>query len=122
MAKTDKNTPSAHFLRTISNANISRRSASLVTQLQIGHIPLNGYLKKINKVDQANCPACGTDYESVRHFLLDCPGYAHERWLLEKRLKRRNKNLTMENLLGDAEATIPLTNYIYTSYRFPPNT
>ena len=45
VVKIDKNTPSAHFLRRISNANISRKSASLTTQLLTEHIPLNAYLK-----------------------------------------------------------------------------
>jgi ribonuclease HI len=118
VTKIDKNTPSAHFLRSISKADIPRRSASLVTQLLIGHIPLNEYLKRINKTDSANCPACGAGHETVRHFLLECPGYAHERWALEKSLKKRHKDLTLDNLLGDAEATIPLTNFISASLRF----
>jgi len=122
MMKIDKNTPSVRFLQSISNANISRRLASLVTQLLIEHIPLNSYLKRINKVDKANCPACGASYETVKHFLLECLGYAHKRWALKKRLHKRNKALTLENLLGDAESTIPLTNYINASLRFTLNT
>lgn len=120
--KVDKNSPSIHFLRSISNANISRKSASLVTQLLTEHIPLNKYLKRINKIDKANCPACGAEYETVNHFLLACPGYAHERWALEKHLRKRHKTLTLDNLLGDAEAIIPLTNFIHASLRFEPDT
>jgi ribonuclease HI len=118
IAKIDKNTPSVHFLRSISNSNISRRSASLVTQLLLEHIPLNDYLKRIKKVDKANCPACGSSRETVKHFLLECPGYAYERWVLEKRLRKRHKTLTLENLLGDAESTVPLVNFINASLRF----
>lgn len=99
------------------NANISRRSASLITQLFIGHVPLNKFLKTINKVDSARCPACGAATETVTHFLLVCPGYAYERCILGKRLSGRNKALTLRNLLGDDEATVPLANYIRATHR-----
>ena len=118
-ARNDNKSPSVHFLRSISNANISRRSASLITQLYIGHVPLNEYLNRFKKVDSSRCPACGARSETVQHFLLECPGYAHERWMLKKRFSGRKKALTLENLLGDAEAILPLTNYISASHRFP---
>jgi hypothetical protein len=122
LIKIDKNSPSAHFLHRISNAKISRRSASLITQLHTGHIPLNKYLKRISRVDSEECPACGAESETVRHFLLECPGYAYERWVLERRLRKRQKEMTIENLLGDAEAIVPLTNFISASGRFTHNT
>jgi ribonuclease HI len=117
-AKIDPKSPSPCFLHAISNTNISRRSASHITQLYIGHIPLNDYLKRFKRVDSARCPACGAGPESVRHFLMECPIYAHERWILEERLSRRKKVLTFETLLGEEEAAIPLSNYITTSLRF----
>ena len=120
-AKIDKNTPSPHFLRSISNTNISRKAASIVTQLVTGHIPLNEYLYRFKLINSARCPACGTGSETVRHFLLHCPGYAHERWLLAKHLKKKNLELTLENLLGNAEAIAPLTNYINSTHRFTYN-
>jgi hypothetical protein len=118
VTKTDKNSPSAHFIRSISNASISRKSASLVTQLLTEHIPLNKYLKRINKVEKASCPACGAEHETVKHFLLVCPGYAHERWALEKCLNKRHKTLMLDNLIGDTESILPLTNFINASLRF----
>lgn len=118
IAKIDSKTPSAHFLRVISNANISRRSASLVTQILTEHIPLNEYLYRFKLVDSPRCPACGFGPESVKHFLLDCPIYAHERWILGKWCRKRNKALTLENLLDNGEAIIPLTNFIHASLRF----
>jgi len=83
MAKIDNRTSSAHFLRTISNANISCRSASLVMQLLLEHIPLNDYLKRFKLVDSLRCPACRFGAETVRHFVLECPTYTHKRWILE---------------------------------------
>lgn len=117
-AKIDSSTPSAHLLRLISNTNISRKSASLITQILTEHIPLNAYLKRFKLVDSARCPACGNHSETVRHFLLHCPSYAHERWALEKRLKKNRIALNLENLLGKAEAILPLANYINATHRF----
>ena len=118
IAKIDNKTPSAHLLRIISNADISRRSASLVTQILTEHIPLNEYLNRFKLVDSPRCPACRSGSESVRHFLLECPIYVHERWLLEKWCRKRNKALTLENLLDNEEAIKPLTNFIHASLRF----
>ena len=117
----DKNPPSVQLLRTISKANLSRRSASLITQLRLQHIPLNAYLKRFKLVDSARCPACGADAETVSHFLLQCPNYAYERWALEGSLRKRKKELTLENILGDPEAIKPLTNFIDASLRFTHN-
>jgi ribonuclease HI len=118
----DNKSPSIRFLRTISKANISRRSASLITQLTIGHVPLNEYLKRFKLVDSARCPACGTAPETVRHFLLECPIYAHERWILAKRLSGRKKTMTLRNLLGDEEASAAISNFIHASQRFASHT
>jgi hypothetical protein len=91
-------------------------------QLHTRHIPLNKYLKRINRVDSEECPTCGAESEMVRHFLLECPGYAYERWVLERQLRKRQKEMTIENLLGNAEAIVPLTNFISASGRFMHNT
>jgi ribonuclease HI len=118
MLKIDDSSPSPRFLHAISNPDLSHKSASLISQLLTMHIPLNKYLKRIKKVNSARCPSCGTSPETVRHFLLKCPGYAYERWTLENRLKKKRKTLTLEHLLGDAELMIPLVNYIEATHRF----
>ena len=56
-ARLDESTPSAKFINTISNKDISREAASRISQLRIGHAPLNQYLKRIGRVDSARCPA-----------------------------------------------------------------
>ena len=81
-------------------------------------MPVNHYLKKIGKVDSARCPACGEEDETVEHYLLSCPSYAHERWTLEQQAKKRSKPLTMEVLLGDKHLIKPLANYIEATQRF----
>ena len=116
--KIDKNTPLAQLLRSISKTDLPRRSASLITQLRLQHVPLNAYLNRFKLVDSARCPACGAGSETVSHFLLVCPSYAHKRWALERSLRRKKKALTLETLLGDTEAISPLISYINASHRF----
>jgi hypothetical protein len=78
MLKIDSSTPSNKFIGTISHTNISRHSASLIAQMRITHILVNSYLFCFKKVENASCPACGRITEDVPHYLLECPGYAHE--------------------------------------------
>lgn len=75
IAAIDKNTPSVHFLQSVSKANIPCRSASLITHLLTVHIPLNNYLKRVNRMNNARCPTRGAGSETIRHFLLVYPGY-----------------------------------------------
>ena len=116
--KIDSQTPSIHFLRAISAANIMCRLASLITQLRISHVPLNKHLARIKKVDSSRCPSCGINSKTVEHFLLNCPGYVHERWILEKRLRKKKKDMTMENLLGSKDIAVLLAVYIEATKRF----
>ena len=90
--------------------------ASIITQLRIAHVPLNKFLEKINKVDTAGCPSCGASSETVAHYLLECPGYAHERWTLKRRLRKKERVMTVEDILGNTDTMIPLANYIDTSH------
>jgi ribonuclease HI len=114
----DSSTPSAKFLKTISNPKLSRKSASQIAQLRMQHFPTNSYLHKIKRVDRANCPACGAEDEDITHFLLTCPNYAHERWALARQVRKSKKNLTVEVLLGEPELALPLANYIEGTGRF----
>jgi len=52
----DNTTPSIKFLKTISNAKLTRNAASQIAQLRMQHFPLNGYLHKIKRTDKASCP------------------------------------------------------------------
>lgn len=117
----DSSTPSAKFLKTISNAKLSREAASRIAQLRLQHAPLNSYLFKFKRVDKANCPACGDEEESTTHFLLGCPVYAHERWPLAQLARKKRKALTLETLLGDPDFAIPLANFIEGTNRFKNN-
>jgi hypothetical protein len=108
----DKTTPLTKFLKAISSSELSRKAASQIAQLRLSHAPVNQYLKQIGKVDSARCPACRAEQETIKHFLLKCPNYAHEQWALERQARKLHKHLTMETLLGEAEMVHPLANYI----------
>jgi hypothetical protein len=51
----------------------------------------------------------------VERFLLSCPTYAHERWVLEKSIKHKPD---LKMLLGDGKASLTLNNYIKAMHRF----
>ena len=58
------------------------------------------------------------EYETLPHFLLSCPTYAFKRWALERQVKKKKQNLTLEALLGDTDLALPLANYIDGTSRF----
>jgi hypothetical protein len=99
----DDTIPSSRFLKAISNPKLPREEASSITQLRLRHIPLNGYLKQICKVNSARCPACREDEEDIEHFLLRCPKYAYKRWNLARLTIKKHKPLTSETILEDRD-------------------
>jgi hypothetical protein len=110
--------PLSKFLKTISNPKLSRTAASTITQFRLSHTPLNSYLKRIRKVDNARCPACGEDEESIEHFLLRRPSYAYERWDLTQHARKKHKALSLVTILGDPQFTMPLAAFIQATGRF----
>jgi ribonuclease HI len=115
MATIDNTTPSKTLLNTISNSKLTRQASSLLTQLRIGHIPLNGYLFRFKLVDSPRCPACGAAEETIHHFLITCRSYGHERWPIIQKLGRTP---TLTDLLADQKHTTRLLNYIEATGRF----
>ena len=71
---------SQKYLNYISQEGISRKTASLIFQLRVGHASTNQYSHRFKKVDSPQCPACGFPNETMEHFLLQCPKYKHECW------------------------------------------
>lgn len=112
----DPSFPLSKFNKLISNDRLSRQDASRICQLRTGHVPLNAFLEKIKRVDEARCPACGHPKEDAKHYLMDCPKYAHERWALYRSCKA--KRPTMKDLLNEESMMIPLANYIQATRRF----
>ena len=101
---------SKEFITLTSDHRITRQMASLIFQLRVGHSPLNEYLHYFRLVDKARCPACGEASETAEHFILRCPKYAHERWILLQHL--RDHTLKLENVLSDPKTIIPILQYI----------
>ena len=64
---------SQKFLKYISCEGISRKSASRIFQLRVGHVPLNQYLYRFKQTDSPCCLACRHPNETAEHFLLQCP-------------------------------------------------
>ena len=118
MLLTDNSTPSNKFLKAISLTDITCSTASLISQLRLTHIPLNSYLKRFKRADNARCPACGADKETIGHYLLFCPAYTYKRWALACQVKKKKKPLNIETLLGDPNLVILLGNFINAMHRF----
>jgi len=118
--KLDKSMPLNSFIKRLSTPNLSWNSASLISQLEIMHVPLNVHLKRFQRADSANCPACGARNKTVEHFLLVCPSYARERWKLRSEASKLSKNMCIKTLLGDPDLTLPLANFIDATHRFKP--
>ena len=83
--------------------NLHHDRASLLFQLRAGHVPLNAYLHKIQKVDSTICPSCRQSSETVIHYILHCITYKEARKTMFHKASRDARNLgklpSMEDLL-----------------------
>ena len=107
---------SQKYLKYISSNDISRKTASLIFQLRVGHAPINQYLHRFQKIESPSCPACGHPKETVEHFLIQCPKYAHERWPLLQ--NSRSGHPKISKILSSPKLLLPLANYIEATGRF----
>lgn len=96
-AKIDKSTL-AHFLRSITNVNISSKSASLITQLLTEHIPLNAYLKRFKRRQRKMSHVRGRPRNS-KTLSPSLPMLRTRKMDAGKHLNKRNIFLTSESLL-----------------------
>ena len=76
MDKIDNKFPSHSFLAVTSH--LSKAQASVLMQLHTGHIPLNYFLHKINKVESPVCPICWLADKTIHHYLFNCLRHAYE--------------------------------------------
>ncbi|KAG8695257.1 hypothetical protein FRC09_009276, partial [Ceratobasidium sp. 395] len=67
----------SQFLATVNR--LPRSQATLLFRLITGHIQLQRHLHTIHAVDSPVCEGCGDAPETVAHFILQCPKYAHLR-------------------------------------------
>jgi len=118
MMKIDTSTLSNKLIDAISHPNISRHMASLIVQLRISHIPVNFYLHRFKKIESTHCPACGCDTEDIPHLLLECPGYAYERWALAHNARKLKKEFCLKTLLGEPNMVIALATFLVNTHQF----
>ena len=107
---------SQKYLKLVSREGISRKTASIIFQLRVGHAPLNQYLHQFKKVDKPHCPACGHLKETAEHFVLNCPKYAHERWPLLRQSGSGTPKFM--KILASHKTIGALANYIEATGRF----
>ncbi|KIM27680.1 hypothetical protein M408DRAFT_24336 [Serendipita vermifera MAFF 305830] len=89
---------------------------SILTQLRTNHIPLNFYLHRIKKLENADCPHCPGIVEDVDHLLLNCRNYALPRQTLQTRAGR--KASSRRYLLSDAKGIKHLLEFLQGTRRF----
>lgn len=104
------------YLNYISTPGISRDMASRVFQLRVGHAPLNHYLHKFKRVNSPHCLVCRHPKETVKHYLIYCPKYAHECWPLCNRFRGGLPKLS--KLLTSPKLLLLIANFIKATQRF----
>ena len=53
--------------------NLGRKDQSIIFRLRTRHVALNMHLNKLNPMQEPVCPLCPYPYETVQHFLFECP-------------------------------------------------
>ena len=94
---------------------LSRPQASLLMQLQTGHIPLNSYLHHIKKSDTRCCESCWgkgqlENTETVVHFLFECQTYAAEWYDMDRALGHHLRDL--QGILASLDRVEELLKFI----------
>jgi hypothetical protein len=92
---------------------------SALTQLCTNHTPLNFYLHRIKRADNANCPHCPDTIEDVDHVLFACKNYIQARQTLRNKLGR--KALSSRHLFGTIEGIKSLMEFLHNTRRFEQN-
>ncbi|KAE9384391.1 hypothetical protein BT96DRAFT_773189, partial [Gymnopus androsaceus JB14] len=87
-----------------------------LTQLRIGHAPLQKHLYNINRVDSPLCPCCKRHPETVYHYLMECPAHRTRRDRMRRAIGRRS--CTLSALLTTAETLKELFQFINDMRRF----
>ena len=114
MKYTDLKSPSPTYIHNISP--LPRKTASLITQLQSGHIPLNKYLFRIGKSTTTTCPACNQANKTVLHYLLHCPAYYSHRQAL--RFETGGNTIAIGRLLNKPNHLKAVARYVTKTRRF----
>ena len=97
-------------------AEYGRVQASMVTQLRTGHVPLNAYLHRIDKIDSPLFPHCSLDSKSVHHFLFNCRAWRAKCWCMGKVLGHEAKSL--RHVLSSAKGIDELLRFLGRTEQF----
>lgn len=89
---------------------MTRKGASIWTQLKTGHIGLNKHLNRIGVVESPKCTNCKTFDETVEHYLLHCGAYRQERMEMKREIRGRTKDIG--RLLGNPKNAEAVINYV----------
>ena len=114
MKLTDPKSPSPTYIKLISQ--LPRKTASLITQLRTGHVPLNKYLHRIGRAQSPTCQACRMDIESTHHYILQCPAYEEHRHKL--RFETGGYTLDIRRLMTKPKPLAALIKFIARTHRF----
>ena len=114
LGSTDASVPSPRFHKLA--ADLTRKKASLLVQLRMGHVPLNQHLVRIRAVESPLCPTYYKREETVRHYLLACPAYASQRRSLHAELSRDADSVSQ--FLAHPKAMGPLFRFIVATRRW----
>jgi len=74
-SRLDNQFPFSNFNK--ARDSLTRQQASLIVQTRTGHAPIDGFLHRIKKRENAKCDSCLENFgidttETVRHFLFEC--------------------------------------------------
>ena len=92
---------------------LPRPMVAILTQMRLGHFPLNTYLHRIGRADADTCPACQEHRESLHHFLFQCHEHREARRSIPRRMR------TYADLLASREGLPHLFRYVKKTGRFP---
>ena len=111
----DKSAPSKKYIHLITGVDL--RQSSILFQLCTGHIALNQHLFHICKFNIPACLNCQSiTVESVKHFLIDCLFYQHERHALQQKLRCNASSLSF--LLSCPVAVLPVLKFVHATGQF----
>ncbi|KAF8583145.1 hypothetical protein K439DRAFT_1349410 [Ramaria rubella] len=104
----DPGGPSSKYRKLVST--LDRQQTSLLTRLEMGHVPLNHHLHQIGAWETPFCSHCKTRRETVFHFIMDCSTYCDQRTQLRDGTPQ--EIYTIGNLLSNKDCIQGLIHYV----------
>jgi transcriptional regulator GlxA family with amidase domain len=93
-----------------------------LTQIHMGHIPLNFYLHHIKRSESSNCVACQgrglAAKETLTHYLFKCEAYNRECHELDQWMRRDSRDLA--TLVSTEKGVKALVNFVNKTGQLSP--